>query len=66
MSIQAPVIQDISIQTLVEDPYPSFDRIRSMASAVWVDSARINLVTRFDDIMEIERNHEVFASSNPQ
>jgi len=59
-------MNDITFQSLVDNPYPSFGRIRSHASAVWVESAKINLVTRFDDIMEVERNHGVFASTNPQ
>ncbi|MBG6208250.1 cytochrome P450 [Labrenzia sp. EL_126] len=60
-----PVLSDVTIEELAKDPYPTFDRIRSMASAVWVDSARIHLVTRFDDIMTVERNHHLFASTNP-
>ncbi|NRB05724.1 MAG: cytochrome P450 [Rhodobacteraceae bacterium] len=60
-----PTMDDIGFEELMNDPYPSFDRIRKEASAVWVSSARINLVTRFDDIMHIERNHADFASTNP-
>ena len=66
MPIPVPVVKDISIQTLLDDPYPSFDRIRKLGSAVWVESASIYLVTRFDDILEVERNHAIFASTNPQ
>ena len=66
MATPAPNIQDISIQALMDNPYPIFDRVREAASAVWVECAQFNLVTRFDDIMEIERDHEVFASTNPQ
>lgn len=61
----APVVSDITITELTENPYPAFDRIRAAGSAVWVDSARIHLVTRFDDVMAVERNHELFASTNP-
>ena len=35
-----PVVSDISVETLMADPYPSFDRIRDLASAVWLDSTR--------------------------
>jgi len=31
----------------------------------WVPAANIHLVTGFDEIMEIERNPEIFASTNP-
>ncbi|WP_299613292.1 cytochrome P450 [uncultured Tateyamaria sp.] len=66
MPKDVPHVSEISIAKLTDNPYPCFDRIRDRASAVWVDSARLNLVTRFDDIMEIERNHHIFASTNPQ
>ena len=65
MTKPVPVLDDTAFETLMVDPYPSFERIRETASAVWVDSARINLVTRFDDIMHIEQNHADFASTNP-
>lgn len=65
MSQPTPALSDIPIETLMADPYPSFDRIRDLGSAVWVESARIKLVTRFADIMTVERNHAVFASTNP-
>lgn len=66
MAQPAPKLSDISIEDLVNDPYPAFARIRTLGSAVWVDSTRIHLVTRFKDIMEVERNHDRFASTNPQ
>ncbi|MCY4303580.1 MAG: cytochrome P450 [Aestuariivita sp.] len=60
-----PTSTEITIAELTADPYPTFDRIRKLGSAVWVSSARLHLVTRFDDIIRAERNHEVFASTNP-
>jgi len=66
MAQPVPVIEDIDIATLMADPYPSFDRIRELGSAVWVSSANIHLVTRFTDIMHVEKNHADFASTNPQ
>ncbi|WP_136658048.1 cytochrome P450 [Nitratireductor sp. XY-223] len=65
MATPVPVMDDISIAALTADPYPSFRRMREAASAVWVSDARINLVTRFDDIMTVERDHGRFASTNP-
>lgn len=66
MAQPVPVIDDIDIATLMADPYPSFDRIRELGSAVWVSAANIHLVTRFADIMHVEKNHADFASTNPQ
>ncbi|MGR3503485.1 cytochrome P450 [Pseudaestuariivita sp.] len=65
MAQPAPRIDDVAFDTLLADPYPTFDRIRPMGSAVWVEAARIKLVTRFDDIMFVERNHATFSSTNP-
>jgi cytochrome P450 len=65
MPTPVPVLDDISIATLMDDPYPSFRRIRATASAVHVPAARINLVTRFDDIMTVEGDPGRFASTNP-
>lgn len=65
MPQSAPVLSDVTIQEMIDNPYPIFDRVRKMGSAVWVDAARINLVTRFDDIVTVERNPQIFASTNP-
>lgn len=59
-------LNDIAFSDLLNDPYPSFTRIRALGSAVWVDCARIKLVTRFDDIQHVERNAQIFASTNPE
>lgn len=65
MPSPASIVNDIPIQALINDPYPQFARIRDMGSAVWVESANIHLVTRFEDIHTVERNQAVFASTNP-
>lgn len=65
MSQEPPRIDDVSIEALAHNPYPHFDRIRALGSAVWVDSTRLHLVTRFEDIHEVERHPEIFASTNP-
>lgn len=57
-------VSDVPIEALISDPYPVFDRIRDMGSAVWVESANIHLVTRYQDIHTVERNAEIFASTN--
>lgn len=65
MAHAVPVMLDIAFSDLLTDPYPIYKRLRDMASAVYVDAARLALVTRFDDIVAIERDSETFASSNP-
>ena len=65
MPISPPIVSDIGIEVMIDNPYPVFDRIRDLGSAVWVDCANIHLVTRFEDIHFVERNPEIFASTNP-
>ena len=65
MTNAAPVITEISYQELLDDPYPTFRRVRDMASAVFVAAANLTLVTRFDDIMKIERDPATYSSDNP-
>jgi cytochrome P450 len=65
MALAVPVVSDIAFSDLLADPYPIYKRLRDLASAVYVDAARLALVTRFDDIITIERDSGTFASSNP-
>lgn len=66
MASAVQTVSDVTIEEMMADPYPVFDRVRDIGSAVWLDCAAIHLVTRFDDIMTVERNHAVFASTNPK
>ncbi|KRR11268.1 cytochrome [Bradyrhizobium jicamae] len=65
MASAAPVITDVSYTDLLEDPYPVFKRVRDTAPAVFVAAANLTLVTRFDDIMSIERDPATYSSDNP-
>ncbi|MBR0830015.1 cytochrome P450 [Bradyrhizobium manausense] len=65
MTSAAPVISDVAYQDLLNDPYPIFKRVRDTASAVFVAAANLTLVTRFDDIVKIERDPVTYSSDNP-
>ncbi|MEH2515803.1 cytochrome P450 [Bradyrhizobium sp. AZCC 1610] len=65
MASAAPVITDVTYEDLLADPYPIFRRIRDTAPAVFVAAANLTLVTRFDDIMRIERDSATYSSVNP-
>ncbi len=65
MAKPAAIVEDIPIESLINDPYPAFDRIRDLGSAVWVASANVFLVTGFDDIVAVEQNPKIYASTNP-
>lgn len=65
MTSTVPVVTDIAYQDLLDDPYPIFRRLRELAPAVFVEPARLTLVTRFDDIVRIERDPATYSADNP-
>ncbi|WP_407147415.1 cytochrome P450 [Bradyrhizobium sp. ORS 86] len=65
MTSTVPVVTDISYQDLLDDPYPIFRRLRETAPAVFVETAKLTLVTRFDDITTIERDPATYSADNP-
>jgi cytochrome P450 len=65
MAEQVRVVDDVAFEQLLSDPYPIFKRVRDLGPVVKVTAANIMLVTRFDDIMSIERDPETYSSVNP-
>ncbi|MGY2987057.1 cytochrome P450 [Bradyrhizobium sp. USDA 4508] len=65
MTSAVPVVTDIAYQDLLDAPYPIFRRLREIAPAVFVAPAKLTLVTRFDDIMRIERDPATYSADNP-
>ena len=65
MTSTVPVVTDIAYQDLLDDPYPIFRRLRTTASAVFLEAANLTLVTRFDDIAGIERDPATYSADNP-
>ncbi|MFD2055792.1 cytochrome P450 [Mesorhizobium calcicola] len=59
------VVSDIVFEDLLANPYPVFKRVRDLGPVVKVEAANIMMVTRFDDVMNIERDPETFSSVNP-
>ena len=66
MSEAVKVVDDVAFEELLANPYPVFKRVRDLGPVVKVEAANIMMVTRFDDIMAIERDPETFSSINPQ
>ncbi len=58
----APAIEDISLGELFADPYPAYRRLRREAPVAWVPAARIHFVTRYEDIVAIERDAATFPA----
>jgi cytochrome P450 len=54
---------DISLAELVSDPYPIYRSLRESDPVAWVPAANRYLVTRYKDVLQIERNAEIFSSA---
>lgn len=65
MAQPVQTVDNIDAETLLADPYPAFDRIREIGSAVHVTGANLIMVTRFDDVVTVEANAGTFSSTNP-
>ncbi|WP_050406689.1 cytochrome P450 [Bradyrhizobium embrapense] len=65
MTCTVPVVIDIAYHDLLDDPYPIFRRLRELAPAAFVEAAKLTLVTRFDDIVRIERDPATYSADNP-
>lgn len=62
MAVSVPIYDDVTLEELRADPYPTYRALRAEAPVAWLKPARIHLVTRFDDIMRIEKDHETFPA----
>ncbi|MBR0798491.1 cytochrome P450 [Bradyrhizobium jicamae] len=65
MTRAVPIVADIAYHDLLDDPYPIFRRLRATAPAVYVEAAKLTLVTRFADIAAIERDPATYSADNP-
>lgn len=61
-----PVIEDVTLQEMYANPYPLYERLRRDAPVARIAPANIVLVTKFDDIITIERDDETFPAFDPQ
>ena len=49
-----PAINDITLEALINDPYPIYARLRKEAPIAWLPAVHINLVTRYDTVKHID------------
>lgn len=52
----------VTLDQLLTDPYPHYREMRDLAPVVWVPAANRHFVTRYKDILQIERQPDVFSS----
>jgi len=53
---------EVQVTALEADPYGVYARLRAEDPVAWVPSVNRYFVTRFDDVMQVERNPELFSS----
>ncbi len=54
--------ETIRLEDLDADPYPHYRQLRDEEPCAWVPAANRWLVTRWDDVLEVEKNPETFAA----
>lgn len=64
VALEMPV-SGVTLQQLAQDPYPHYRHMRDLAPVVWVSSATRYFVTRYKDILQVERAPAVFSSEEP-
>ena len=54
--------QSVTVEDLERDPYPIYKRLRDQEPISRVESVGLWLVTRWDDVMHVDENPEVFTA----
>ncbi len=52
----------VTLDQLLADPYPHYREMRDLGPVVWVPAANRYFITRYKDILQVERRAEVFSS----
>ncbi|WP_370205981.1 cytochrome P450 [Pararhodobacter marinus] len=63
---ELPVIDDVALGAMFDDPYPTYARLRREAPVAWLKPANIALITTFDDIIAIEKDDTTFPANDPR
>jgi len=61
---RCPIRFDPLAEDQLRDPYELYDRMREEAPVFWSEPHQLFVVTRYDDVLAVLRNHEVFSSQN--
>ncbi|MSP00594.1 MAG: cytochrome P450 [Acetobacteraceae bacterium] len=59
----APVPNDMFTPDVIADPYSYYGRLREHDPVHWNEKYELWAVTRFDDLVWLTRNHELFSSA---
>ena len=64
MSTEARTIDLLDGDFYVNDPYPTYAWMRANAPAYWDSTNELWGISRYDDIVEIEKRKDIFISSD--
>jgi cytochrome P450 len=56
------VADSVRLEDLWRDPYPIYRKLRAVSPVVWVPAANRYLVTGYDEVLEVERQPELFSA----
>lgn len=61
---RCPIHFDPLAEDQLRDPYELYDRMREEAPVFWSEPHQLFVVTRYDDVLAVLRDHETFSSQN--
>lgn len=59
-----PIHFDPLSEEQLRDPYPLYDRLREEAPVFWSEPQQLFVVSRYEDVLAVLRNHQTFSSQN--
>jgi cytochrome P450 len=62
MSSTGTIGSTIAVEDLERDPYPFYARLRADEPVSWVESVGLWLVTRWDDVLHVDKNPHLFTA----
>jgi cytochrome P450 len=64
MTESAPVAFDPLSPEQLADPYPTYARAREQAPVFYSEDHRVWVITRYDDVVAVLKDHQTFSSAN--
>ena len=61
MSSARTIGSTVTVEELERDPYPIYERLRADEPVSWVESVGLWLVTRWDDVLHIDKTPAIFT-----
>ena len=58
-----PIDEDLVTREVIADPYTYYGRLREEDPVHWNDKYEVWVITRYDDLVWLIRNHEMFSSA---